>query len=60
MKGLGLINRGERVPKNNLLSKKPFEMKKVYIKMDVLNEILEYTMLTQRVLIYLTKYKKKN
>lgn len=34
-------------------------MKKVYIKMDVLNEILEYTMLTQRVLIYLTKYKKK-
>jgi hypothetical protein len=41
MKGLGLINRGERVPKNNLLSKKPFEMKKVYIKMDVLNGILE-------------------
>jgi hypothetical protein len=46
MKGLGLINRGERVPKNNLLSKKPFKMKKVYIKMDVLNGILEYTMLT--------------
>jgi hypothetical protein len=60
MKGLGLINRGEMVPKIILLSKKPFKMKKVYIKMDVLNEILEYTMLTQRVLIYLTKYKKKN
>ena len=60
MKVLGLINRGEMVRKIILLSKKPFKMKKVYIKMDVLNEILEYTMLTQRVLIYLTKYKKKN
>ena len=60
MKGLGLINRGERVPKIILLNKKPFKMKKVYNKMDVLNGILEYTMLTQRVLIYLTKYKKKN
>jgi hypothetical protein len=60
MKGLGLINRGEMVSKIILLSKKPFKMKKVYIKMDVLNEILEYTMLTQRVLIYLTKYKKTN